>query len=301
MGCGGSGGAGTFSPPCADASTPKRIAAAPGTPQSIDVRGTTLVAAFVDGTTGAGSLLRVDLSTRSTRPLVTGRASPYAVSVSSRFAYWLDSGSLGDTGRSGVLTLVRAPLDGSAGAEDLVPVTAGPADTVVADETVFFSNNGALSALAPDASAPTELVPGTYTLKLASDGNYIYWTSCGAVGRVPKGGGAAEHIADSGCALKLTTDGADVYFVDYDNQLYQVPASGGTANPIVATGSNGLGSIVMDDANVYYGASDGLYRISRAGGNPELVAAGMITDLVADDACLYWGDAIQAGVFTVRK
>src|SRR5205823_14393054 len=120
----------------------------------------------------------------------------------------------------------------------------------VADETVFFSNNGALSALAPDASVPTDLVPATYALKLASDANFIYWTSCGAVGRVPKGGGAAEHIADSGCALKLTTDGTDVYFVDYDNQLYRVPASGGTPNPVGPAGGCYLGNIVMDDAYV---------------------------------------------------
>ena len=62
-----------------------------------------------------------------------------------------------------------------------------------------------------------------------------------------------------------------------------------------------MSSMVMDDVNVYYGSVGGLYRIGRAGGNPELIAAGTVTDIAADDACLYWGDAMQPGVFTIQK
>ena len=297
-GCGG-GGAGTAAvSPCADASAPKLIATASGTPQSIDVRGTTLLAAFTDAAKGDGSVLWVDLATRAERTLATGRKSPHAVAASSHFAYWLDTGALGATGE--ISMLMRAPLDGSGADESLVPVTTGSGDTLVADDTVFFSDNGALWALAPDASTPTNLGPAADPLNLASDANYIYWTSCFSVDRVAKGGGAAEHIADAFCALTLATDGTDVYFKDWSNGLYRVPATGGTASP-VASAPIDWSSIVMDDVNVYYGAAGGLYRISRAGGDPELIAAGMVTDIAADDACLYWADTMQTGVFTVQK
>jgi len=297
-GCGG-GGAGTAAvSPCADAFAPKLIATASGTPQSIDVRGTTLVAAFTDAATGDGSVLWVDLATRAERTLATGRKSPHAVAASSHFAYWLDTGPLGATGD--ISMLMRAPLDRSGADESLVPVTTAWNDILVADDTVFFSDNVALRALAPDATTPIDLSPAVAPLNLASDANYIYGASCGSVDRVAKGGGAAEHVADAFCALTLATDGTDVYFKDWSNGLYRVPATGGTASPVASNTPIDFSSIVMDDVNVYYGAG-GLYRIGRAGGDPELIAAGMVTDIAADDACLYWADAMQTGVFTVQK
>lgn len=300
-GCGGGGGGGGTAAvsPCADASAPKLIATASGIPQSIDVRGTTLLAAFTDAATGDGFILWMDLATRARRTLAVGRKSPHAVAASSHFAYWLDSGTLGATEE--ISTLMRASLDGSGADDPPVPVTPGSGDTLVAGDTLFFGNNGALWALAPGASTPTDLGPEADPINLASDANYIYWTSCSSVDRVAKGGGAAEHVADAFCALTLATDGTDVYFKDWSNGLYRVPATGGTASSVAVSTSIDMSSMVMDDVNVYYGSVGGLYRIGRAGGNPELIAAGTVTDIAADDACLYWGDTMQPGVFTIQK
>jgi hypothetical protein len=57
----------------------------------------------------------------------------------------------------------------------------------------------------------------------------------------------------------------------------------------------------MDANDVYYATGAGLFRVSRAGGNPEQLAAGNISDIAIDDACVYWGDETQAGIFVVRK
>jgi hypothetical protein len=60
-------------------------------------------------------------------------------------------------------------------------------------------------------------------------------------------------------------------------------------------------AIAMDADYVYYATGAGLFRIGRAGGNPALLAEGTISDIAVDDACVYWGDWLQPGVFVLRK
>ena len=294
---------------CSDALTPKRIADTAGIVHAIDVRGTTLLAASVEPIAQDGEILLFDLATGAARTLAMSRHSPYAVSANSRFAYWIDSGA---AGAPEPLALMRAPLDASAGPELFSPVTYGPTDTMVDGETLFFGHEGALAALTSDAGVPADIVPEAYPLNLASDADNIYWTACGSgVQRIGKGGGSVQQVGDAYCAMALTTDGADVFLLDAftmtssgeylgGNQIRRVPASGGTESAVV-TGGTIVASLAMDDRNVYYATGDGLYRISRAGGDPEPLAAGMITDLAADGACVYWGDSTQTGVFALRK
>jgi hypothetical protein len=304
--CGGSTSAGADGPPCAGALAPKQIATASGPVHALDVQGTTLLAAYVDaasdGTTlkaGDGSILLVDLATGAMRSLAKGRGSPDAVSATARFAYWVDTGI---AGAGGSLTLMRAPLDGSAGAEVVAPVNEGPSDTVVAGDTLYFSHDGALATLASDASVPTDLVPDALPLRLASDADYVYWTACGGIERVARGGGSVQQLDDMSCSMALATDGTDVYFVDWENhQLRRVPAGGGTASVVVSDATIAPTPLAMDANYVYYATGAGLFRIGRAGGNPELLAGGAISDIAVDDACVYWGDAMQPGIFVLRK
>ena len=148
------------------------------------------------------------------RSVAKGRGSPEGVSATARFAYWVDTGM---AGAGGSLTLMRAPLDGSAGAEVVAPVNEGPTDTVVAGDTLYFNHDGALATLASDASVPTDLVPDALPLRLASDADYIYWTACGGIERVARGGGSVQQLDDMSCSMALATDGTDVYFVDWED------------------------------------------------------------------------------------
>ena len=101
--------------------------------------------------------------------------------------------------------------------------------------------------------------------------------------------------------MALATDGTDVYFVDWeDHQLRRVPAGGGTASVVVSDATIGT-PLAMDANYVYYATGAGLFRIGRAGGNPELLAGGAISDIAVDDACVYWGDSMQPGIFVLRK
>jgi hypothetical protein len=243
------------------------------------------------------------------RSLAKGRSSPDAVSATARFAYWVDNemtgagGSAGEAGPPGsdTLTLMRAPLDGSAGAEVVAPVNQGPpTDTVVAGDTLYFNHGGAVAALASDATVPTDLVPGASPLVLASDANYIYWTACGGISRVAKGGGSVQQLDNMSCSQAMATDGADVYFVQ-NGELRRVPAGGGTASVVVADKTIQNAGIAMDANYVYYATAAGLFRIGRAGGNPKLLASGAISDIAVDDACVYWGDETQPGIFVLRK
>jgi hypothetical protein len=312
--CGSVDGPGGGGSPCADATAPTLVVdgeGAPATPASsgwplIDVSAGALLAVFTDDDASAsGSILRVDLRNGATRVLASGRASPYAVSASGGFAYWLDNGTP-DTPTG--LALMRAPLDGSAGAEMVKVVTFGPTDTLGVGDTLYFGDNGALASLASGATAPTDLVPDGAPLILAAAGGNVYCTQCRlGVYRIPAGGGARQHVADATCAYGLATDGVEVFFIEYVNNytsrgLFHAPADGGTAALVEgALVPSLMDHLAVDADNVYYATADGLYRTGRSSGVTERVAAGEVTDIAVDDTCVYWGDAATQAVFTLRK
>lgn len=86
-----------------------------------------------------------------------------------------------------------------------------------------------------------------------------------------------------------------------NDQLRRVPAGGGTASVVVTDKTIFTTEIAMDANYVYYATLAGLFRIGRAGGNPELLASGAISDIALDDECVYWGDETQPGIFVLRK
>lgn len=302
-GCGRSvggpdGGPGGKSSPCADATTPTLVIDGEGA-VTIDVSAGALLAVFIDNATALGSISRVDLGNGATRVLATGRASAYAVSASGGFAYWLDNGT---PDAPTDLALVRAPLDGSAGAKMVKAVSSGT-DTLGVGDTLYFGDNGALASLASGATEPTELVRDAGPLRLATAGGNLYWTNCRpGVDRIPLGGGTRQHVADGPCPLGLATDGVEVFFADYPGAaLSRAPADGGTAVPVDGAMLTTATTLAVDASNVYYATADGLFRTGRSDGVTELVAAGAVTDIAVDDTCVYWGDTTAKAVFALRK
>jgi hypothetical protein len=284
---------------------PKRLLAAQGVGE-IDVRGGTLLATWIDPM-GQGSILMLDLATGMLRT-VRGRLDPRAPSLGAKDAYWIDGQAL-----------MRAPLDGSS-APAKVADTGGGVATLVVDETVYFGTDGAILSLPPQGGAPATLAdPATAPQKLASDGEYIYWTACGGlqryeVGRVSRKGGALEQlVAEAYCPIGLVIDSTDVYFADgetkdaqgsYQNQpsLHRVPKNGGMDTVFVGSGLP-LGpaqNLAMDDRNIY-GCSDVLYRVSKTGGAPEYIGGPLkgVSDVAVDASCVYWADA--TGVQVMMK
>jgi hypothetical protein len=302
--CGGSVGGPGGGSPCARATAPTLVIDGEGA-VTIDVSAGALLAVFIDEATALGSISRVDLGNGAARVLATGRTSPYAVSASGGFAYWLDNGTQENPTE---FALVRAPLDGSTGAKMVTAVSIGPTDTLGVGDTLYFGHNGALASLASGATASTDLVPDGTPLTLAAAGGNVYFSQCaGGVARIPEGGGTRQHVADATCAYGLATDGVEVFFIEYVSDftsrgLFRAPADGGTAALVEGAMVPSLSHhLALDADNVYYATADGLYRTGRSGGVTELVAAAEVTDIAVDDTCVYWGDAAAKAVFALRK
>jgi hypothetical protein len=291
---------------CAGASMPKRILGVHGT-GAIDVRGETLVATFFDGLTGEGLIQILNLATGALAT-VPGRQYPGAPSVGAKDVYWIDHEGL-----------MRAPLDGSSAPVKMADAVGGLV-TLVVDETVYFGTVSAILSVPAAGGAPVTLLdPGAGPEKLASDGEYIYWTACGGsqkyvVGRISRKGGAPQQlVAEAYCPIGMALDGTDVYWADgetkdaqgmYQNQasLHRVPASGGMDTVFVGSGLP-LGiaqNLAVDDRSVY-GCSDILYRVSKTGGAPESIGGQLrgVLDVAVDASCVYWVDA--TGVHMMMK
>jgi hypothetical protein len=289
---------------CHDASAPMRIASLDTRPSAIALRGATLVVADASPETGEGSIRAIDLGSGEERPLASGRSEPYALSVTARYAYWLDDGlSTASADSPRLLALVRAPLDASAPAETVANVVAGPSATIADGETVYFAHDLTLATVTEGASTPVDLVAGAAPLGLTTDGDHVYWTQCAAspgVARISKTGGAAEHVADAYCPIWLATDGTEVYFVDLRGQqgeLRRAPAEGGASTSVAVA----RGAIAMDDRSVYYVGTDGLYRLERGSHASERLAKGDVIDIALDDSCVYWAEAEANAIFILRK
>lgn len=119
---------------------------------SIDVRGSSLVAAFQYSNEGAGELdgvvHQLDLESGERTVLALARGNPRSVAIGGTAAYWIDATPLPQ--------LLRAPLGGSS-----TPAQLGSANaaTVVVDEHLYYGRDDMLMAQPARSSTwPTAIV-----------------------------------------------------------------------------------------------------------------------------------------------
>lgn len=175
------------------------------------------------------------------------------------------------------------------------------------------------------ASVPT-LAPGVtqalgttgkLVTSFALDATHIYWTTCyyadgvnaiGKVAKLPKAGGAETILAaDQPCPRNLSIDATSAYWVNRgpetpsnpyaDGAVMRVDKNGGTPSTI-ASKQFGDAALAVDDAGVYWstcGKENGVYRLSKTGGTPTLIADTSCAWSIAVDATnVYWiSDAIK--------
>lgn len=110
------------------------------------------------------------------------------------------------------------------------------------------------------------ILPDTFVL--ATDENYVYWSS-GTIWRTPKNGGESQEIT-GGLPTKLALDEDKIYWQNFIGEggppspIYSVAKNGGEAKaltePLIASG------IVVDKEFVYWSQSDGIYKSEKNGG-----------------------------------
>ncbi len=158
---------------------------------------------------------------------------------------------------------------------------------------------------------------GKLVTGFALDATHIYWATCyyadgvnalGKVAKLPKAGGAETILAaDQSCPRNLVVDAANVYWVNrgpesasnqfIDGAVMRVDKNGGAPSTI-ASKQFGDAALAVDDANVYWttcGKEIGVYRLSKTGGAPVLIAdASCATSIAVDTTHVYWiSDAIK--------
>ena len=123
------------------------------------------------------------------------------------------------------------------------------------------------------------LEPGEGDLcsELLSDEKFLY-ASCerpGAILRVAKDGSGTEELASSLPYVDdIALDDDALWFV-HDFDVLRMPRTGGTAETVAVI--TRAGELVTDDLFVYVTSLDGIYRIPKSGGEPELLLEGDLT------------------------
>jgi hypothetical protein len=135
----------------------------------------------------------------------------------------------------------------------------------------------------------------------------VYWLDwdgaadppSGTILAVAQGGGDPRPLGESRNSLAiLRTDGSELFWTDHrddyrDGVLHKVPNSGGEVLAI-AEGLYLASALALDDSQVYFGTVaeaelDGIARVPKSGGEPELLVDGRLAGdmLVAGDE-FYW-------------
>lgn len=189
-----------------------------------------------------------------------------------------------------------------------------PAAIVSDDLFVYYVTGGTIASLNEGTSGvwrkpvaggeAVQLFKGHYVDKdsvilpdffvLAIDDKYVYWSS-GEIWRTPKMGGESQKIT-SGVPTKLVLDADKIYWQNFIGEngppqpIYYCDKEGGEAKaltePVIASG------IVADDENVFWAQPDGIYKISKNGGEKTKVYSATekqnISGLIADKDNFYF-------------
>lgn len=154
----------------------------------------------------------------------------------------------------------------------------------------------------------TQIVSG----ELIVDGDYVYFTSESdqAVLQVQKTGGTATVIAQVPGPTFLASDSTHIYFTTFSKQaesgtLGRVAKTGGPAE-VVLRGHPGMDQLVVDESAIYFRSNRGLFKVAKAGGEPEQLIARTehqnLDRLVADATHLYFFyESKNAGKYEVAR
>jgi hypothetical protein len=96
-------------------------------------------------------------------------------------------------------------------------------------------------------------------------GGSLFWTTINNVESVAIGGGTVNVLACcQGWASSLTMDDRFVYWLNQGGAIQKVPIAGGKPTYLAMTGAkNAPSSIAVDATHVYWGAPDGLWKLSK--------------------------------------
>jgi len=132
--------------------------------------------------------------------------------------------------------------------------------------------------------------------------NVYFGTSCAAIWRVPKAGGAAKNLipASSDCSQpgQVSVDGSYAYHVRDYRDIERVPLAGGGLE-ILATDA-GTNWVEVDGKYVFW-AGSGLVRYDKSTKSHQVISSTVGDEFVADATHLYWTSSNRRNLYRVAK
>ncbi len=229
-------------------------------------------------------------------------------------------------GCSNVVVIGALPSgsSGSGGPETacgtVVPLASGftgPATLGADGDSVYVMTSEPYSTSAVDGQvlraplsggAPTVVVGDSLSfapVPLAAQSGSLYWVLDGAWTAPANGGTASPLFNDPWVEGTFTLDAENIYF-EHWGSLSVMPLAGPDPIPVpLYTGT--VGPLVADATSLYWVDGTHVMKLSKAGGDPAVLASGQeVTGLVLDADSLYWTDLgapiqeppIDAGPYT---
>ena len=129
---------------------------------------------------------------------------------------------------------------------------------------------------------------------IAVDATHVYWTNekTGKIWRIETSGGDAEMLAEGGVGpYAIAVDDTHAYWSDQEGDgIWRVSKTGGDAEEL--TNAYDPTGIAVDDTNVYFISTIGVFKIPKGGGNDEKLAnnVGTLGGIALTTTHVYWTD-----------
>jgi hypothetical protein len=270
------------------------------------------VVCFVTGGTvasmneGTNNIKCISLSDGAVTILVKGgQQIPEAMlALDERYLYWSDGGNI-----------LRVPKAGGT-SEKIIPNVAQPDEIVMDGENFYWLNwAGEGSPPQPIMFAPKKggeakqlTPPQPPTTGLCLEGGFVYFMTGDGIKKIPKGGGEITdvyHNPSKQPSLGLRQDADNFYYTQMNakghSELMKLNKKSGELVQLTPSISH-TQEFVLDEANIYFFdyvpgtgsfGPDGLYRISKTGGDRVMLDqgdTGWLKYLAVDGKQIYFTD-----------
>jgi hypothetical protein len=235
--------------------------------------------------------------TGGTPSLLNGSSEVNAIAIDSAHVYWIG------------ISLMSAPLGGG----DPTIVAAGVfATELLVDGLNVYGVDGTLWAVSVSGGAKRSIIdgPSAGVEAIALFGDSVYVASFsgiaagtgvayqGSILRVPKAGGAAPVVLVSNQPhpYAIAVDSTGVYwanagYLGVAGGLMHSALDGNNATTLPS--SINVGSVVLDETNVYWTEDSGrVMKMAKSGGDPQVIADGLSgpSDLLVNGGNVYWSE-----------